>query len=673
MLALSHGVFDYRDAMSRNIGWITEWEQQALRGKTVAIAGMGGVGGVHLLTLARLGIGGFSIADYDCFETANFNRQAGAGMVTIGSPKAETMAGMARDINPGLRLAVFPDGVDGGNLDAFLAGADLFVDGLDFFAVDIRRKVFARCKALGIPALTAAPIGMGTAYLVFLPGGMSFEDYFRLDGLPEERQYVNFAVGLAPKGFHRSYLVDPSRVDLAGRRGPSTAAAVQLCAGVVGAQAVKILLGRGTVRAAPCYHQFDAYRDRWKRGWLPLGNRNPLQALKRHIGYRAFARFSRNARPVETPATGSEIARILDLARWAPSGDNAQPWRFEIIADDRVMVHVRVEGEAGNVYDYNNGQPTLLSAGFLLETMRIAASGFGRGLRWDYLGSDGPEHRIEAAFPKDAAIAEDALYPYIPIRSVDRRRYRVTPLAAAEKAALERALGDDLTIRWQVSLGARWRMARLNARATDIRLRIREAWEVHRRILDWERRFSPDGVPVTAVGLDPLTLKIMRWATGEWRRLDVMNRFFAATVLPRLQLDILPGVLCAAHFTVAAGAPPEGGPEGGKDIIGLLRAGQALQRFWLTATRMGLVVQPALAPLCFAHYGRRDDAFTEQAGVRVRAARLADAVAALHGSDPGGLLFTGRIGRPVAAAQGSRSVRREVRAPALPSGKREPL
>jgi hypothetical protein len=59
--------FAYAPAFDRNIGWVTEWEQQALRAKRVAIAGMGGVGGIHLLSLARLGIGRFSIADLDAF------------------------------------------------------------------------------------------------------------------------------------------------------------------------------------------------------------------------------------------------------------------------------------------------------------------------------------------------------------------------------------------------------------------------------------------------------------------------------------------------------------------------------------------------------------------------------------------------------------------------------
>src|SRR5262249_42817215 len=158
-----------------------------------------------------------------------------------------------RDVNPELRVRVFRQGVSDTNLDEFLSGVDLFVDGLDFFVIETRRKVFRRCAELGIPAITAAPIGFGSCYLIFMPGGMTFEEYFRLEGLSEERQYVNSAVGLTPKGFHRAYLVDPSRLDLARRRGPSTVAAIQLCAGIVAAEAVKILLKRGRVDAAPWF------------------------------------------------------------------------------------------------------------------------------------------------------------------------------------------------------------------------------------------------------------------------------------------------------------------------------------------------------------------------------------------------------------------------------------
>jgi molybdopterin/thiamine biosynthesis adenylyltransferase len=269
--------FDYDEAFSRNVGWVTAEEQALLRRKRVAIAGLGGVGGVHLLTLARLGIGQFHLADFDRFDLANFNRQSGAMMSTLGRAKVDVLAEMATDIHPDIRITTFRDGVAVSNLDRFLEGVDVYVDGLDFFAFEARRATFAACARLAVPAVTAAPLGMGAAVLNFMPGGMTFEQYFQLEGHSEDEQAIRFLLGLAPATLHRGYLVDPSTVNLRERRGPSTAIACQICAGIAATEALKIMLGRGHVRAAPIGMQFDAYRGKLRRTWRPGGNRHPLQ------------------------------------------------------------------------------------------------------------------------------------------------------------------------------------------------------------------------------------------------------------------------------------------------------------------------------------------------------------------------------------------------------------
>jgi molybdopterin/thiamine biosynthesis adenylyltransferase len=271
--------YSYATAFSRNLGWVTQAEQDTLRHCRVAIAGMGGVGGVHLLTLARLGIGNFTIADPDTFDLVNFNRQAGAFLSSLDLAKAPAMAAMAHDINPEADIRVFATGVDAGNVDEFLRDADLYVDGLDVFALQARRVVFAACAQRGIPAITVAPLGMGAALVNFLPGKMSFEDYFRLEGYDEDEQLLRFLVGLAPAILHRTYLVDPGRIDLAQQRTASTVMACQLSAGVMGTEALKMLLGRGKVWAAPHAIQFDAFRNKLTRTWRPGGNQHPLQRL----------------------------------------------------------------------------------------------------------------------------------------------------------------------------------------------------------------------------------------------------------------------------------------------------------------------------------------------------------------------------------------------------------
>jgi molybdopterin/thiamine biosynthesis adenylyltransferase len=281
--------FDYATAFDRNIGWVTETEQARLRQKRVAIAGMGGAGGFHLLTLARLGICKFHIADLDQFELANFNRQAGATMSTLGRPKVDVLAEMVRDVNPECELEIFPTGVHDDNLAAFFKDVDLYVDGLDAFAFEAREAVFAYCASHGIPATTVAPLGMSAALLNFLPGEMTFEEYFQVAGRTDLEKSVRFLVGLAPSLLHRHYLVDRTRVNLRERRGPSTVMACELCAGVAASEALKILLGRGKVWAAPHGIQIDVYRNRLAHTWRPGGNRHPMNRLaiaiaKRQLG-----------------------------------------------------------------------------------------------------------------------------------------------------------------------------------------------------------------------------------------------------------------------------------------------------------------------------------------------------------------------------------------------------
>src|SRR6185295_15972138 len=92
--------FSYAQAFTRNLGLVSSQEQERLRRACVALPGLGGVGGAHLQALARIGIGAFRLADPDTFELANFNRQLGASMSSIGRGKAEVMAEIARDINP---------------------------------------------------------------------------------------------------------------------------------------------------------------------------------------------------------------------------------------------------------------------------------------------------------------------------------------------------------------------------------------------------------------------------------------------------------------------------------------------------------------------------------------------------------------------------------------------
>ena len=273
----------YAKAFQRNLGLISPDEQDVLRKACVAVAGAGGVGGLHLLALARMGLGRFHLADFDTFEVSNFNRQFGATVSAIGKSKIEVMAGMVREINPEATIELFHEGVQKHNVDRFLDGVDVVVDGIDFFAFDHRRLLFNTARAKNLHVITSGPIGYGSTLQVFSPGGMSFDDYFGVrDGQSDFEKFVAFAVGIAPKVLHRHYM-DLSRVKVSNAQGPVVASSCMMSSGLVAAETVNVLLRRRPIKSVPHYFQFDAYLQVYKHGYLWWGARNPMQRLKRAI------------------------------------------------------------------------------------------------------------------------------------------------------------------------------------------------------------------------------------------------------------------------------------------------------------------------------------------------------------------------------------------------------
>jgi sulfur-carrier protein adenylyltransferase/sulfurtransferase len=647
--------FSYDAAFERNLGWFTEAEQLTLRGKCVAIAGLGGVGGIHLITLARLGIGAFRIADFDQFSIANFNRQMGANVETINRPKATVMEEMALAVNPELRITRFDDGVTAENIEAFLSGVDLFVDGTDFFVLDIRRKIFARCHELGIPAVTAGPIGMGTSLLAFVPTGMTFDQYFDMEGRTPQEQQLHFLLGLVPKPLHQTYLVDRTRLNLEKRTAPSIGAACQLCAGVAAIMAVKLLLRRGNIKPAPWSHHYDAYRGVLSTTRLRFGLSGPVQRLKlRFAGPRIIASMLKQPPPLPTFHPEDAIDEILHAARWAPSGDNEQPWSFEKLGQQAVMVQMAPRN-ALNPYHYRDDEPNVLAIGMLLENLRIAASAHGRRMEWRAV--DGPiPLRVHVQFTADKTVVPDPLYAELGQRSVDRSRYRARKLTAAERAALEAAVQGHLHIEWLETAAARWRFARLSAIATDIRLRAPETLPIHQKIIDWNSNLSPTRIPSAALGLRRLTLKIMRWSLQNLQRTQLLNRL-GGTMSAAIEMDYIPILSSASAFTLRFLDMPL---DGRSPVPKRLEAGICIQRFWLTIARLGLAMQPSLAVLIFAHYGQNEPDFTADAAVRAKAKRLATEFRNVFNAGTDEFVFMGRLGEPLRRIGVSRSVRKPI-------------
>ncbi len=346
------------------------------------------------------------------------------------------------------------------------------------------------------------------------------------------------------------------------------------------------------------------------------------------------------------------ITSILELARWTPSGDNMQTWRFEILGPRRLAIH-GWDTRDHCVYD-REGHASQLALGALLENVRLAATRFQ--LRPTVrqranLPATRPTFDIDLA--PDPAISPDPLVEAITTRAVQRRPMRTRRLTEPEKGAMAAALGDRHRVIWIETPAARLRMARLLFRSAKIRLTIPEAYRTHAAVIEWNARYSESRIPDQAVGLDPVSLRLMRWAMASWARIEFLNRYAAGTLLPRVQLDFVPGLACAGHFLLVAREPPE-------DLDDYLAAGGAWLRFWLTATRLTLWQQPEMTPLIFSRYAERGIPFTGRAEARRLAGDVRARLVAMFGEDTlRRAVVLGRVG--AGPAPTSRSLRLPLR------------
>ncbi|OGS23086.1 MAG: hypothetical protein A2252_08170 [Elusimicrobia bacterium RIFOXYA2_FULL_39_19] len=182
----------YTEITNRNIGLLTEAEQEKLKNSTVCIAGVGGVGGFPAERLARLGVGHIKIADPEVFSATDFNRQFGSSIKTLNRKKAEVIAEIVRDINPEIKVDVFSEGVNKDNVDEFLQGANLVIDAIEFFTFEARMALYPKAREKNLYVILSGAIAYSSPLLVFDPKGLTMEKFFGVDAGTEPDFYKIF-------------------------------------------------------------------------------------------------------------------------------------------------------------------------------------------------------------------------------------------------------------------------------------------------------------------------------------------------------------------------------------------------------------------------------------------------------------------------------------------------
>ena len=139
---------------------------EKLNNSSVAVFGVGGVGGYACEALARAGIGRIDIFDKDTVSASNINRQIIALHSTVGRAKVEVMKERIADINPDCRVNAYEVFYIPENADQFdLSEYDYIIDAVD--TVSAKLEIVCRADVVGVPVISAMGAGNKTDPTMF--------------------------------------------------------------------------------------------------------------------------------------------------------------------------------------------------------------------------------------------------------------------------------------------------------------------------------------------------------------------------------------------------------------------------------------------------------------------------------------------------------------------------
>lgn len=156
--------------------------QKKLSNSVIGIAGAGGIGGAMALRLARFGVKHIKIADPECFDWSNVNRQLGASSKNIGKNKSEVVGKIVYELAKDVTVEVFTDGITVENAEEFVSECDIVLDQLEFYVIKEKfalHRAFRKkeeCKCI----LACSVVGWNAHLYKFEKNSMHIEEWYNI-------------------------------------------------------------------------------------------------------------------------------------------------------------------------------------------------------------------------------------------------------------------------------------------------------------------------------------------------------------------------------------------------------------------------------------------------------------------------------------------------------------
>ncbi|ASQ91172.1 adenylyltransferase [Prosthecochloris sp. GSB1] len=150
--------------------------QERIRGGSVLIVGLGGLGSPAALYLAASGIGVLGLADGDRVERSNLQRQVIHRSEDEGLRKTDSAARAVRSLNPDVSVRKHEGFLDASTADVLVAAYDIVVSATD--SLESKLMLSDACVRTATPCVHAGVSGIEGQVMTFRPGSACYRCAF---------------------------------------------------------------------------------------------------------------------------------------------------------------------------------------------------------------------------------------------------------------------------------------------------------------------------------------------------------------------------------------------------------------------------------------------------------------------------------------------------------------
>jgi len=574
---------------NRNRYKITREEQDLLNQKKIGIVGLS-VGQSIALTIAmERTCGELRLADFDTAELSNLNRLR-TGIHNLGLSKTVIAAREIAEIDPFLTVKIFNDGLTKDNIDQFFTAdgkLDLLIEVCD--GLDIKIESRFKAKSLGIP-------------VVMDTNDRGMLDVERFDLEPDRPILHGLADGLDPENIKDltneekiPYILKMIGAEQISTRLKASMLEVEQSINTWPQLASSVVLGGALTTDVSRRILLDQYHD---SGRYYIDFEDMISDRKLNVETHQYdgpaeltltdlENLSAKYLPegVSHKIAEEKLAQIIQAAVLAPSGGNAQPWKF-LYQDNRLFIFHDIH-YSYSLLDYNN-LGSYIGFGAMLENIQIVSNDLGLTVT-EHLLPIQDDHRLIAVLSFDEQPKKNEmvyLSPVIGTRLTNRNVTERKLISSDDTAALQSIVSTIPNAKLHIfdEEAELRQFAEILTNTERLRfLHPRGHYDTFVKELRFsqeEIEESGDGLDVGTLNMKPSELAALTIAKDP-KAIDFLRKMEQGHGFKKISNE---SVLNASSIGVIS--------MNGHEPLDFLQGGRALERVWLEANYRSISFQP---------------------------------------------------------------------------------